>query len=149
MAPKEISKDDNQNNKPANLSHAMANSKFVAQRKVEIQKRSKIPKLIANESSKVYSCPLTDYNGCDFVVTSHGLLSGMAALHLTQMHQVTVADLKSSPLGTYKFTKKYVDTKAYLKIKFDEIGSTLEHVSKVLTRKRISDVSLSLDKMTL
>ena len=149
MAPKEIRKDDNQNNKPANLSHAMANSKFVAQRKVEIQKRSKIPKLIANESSKVYYCPITDYGVCDFVVTRHGLLSGMAALHLSQVHQVKAGNMMVSPPGKYMFIKKQVDTKTFFKIKFDEIGSTLEHVSKALTRKRIGDVSLSLDKMTL
>ena len=106
MAPREIRKVDNQNNKPACLSLAMAASKAVAQKKIEIQKRSRIPKYIVKESNTVYCCPFSLYADCDFVVTRHGLLSGMAVDHIAKVHQVTVNDLKIAPLGQYKFIKK-------------------------------------------
>ena len=150
MAPREIRRDDNQNNKPAGLNLALAASKAVAQRKIEIQKRSRIPQYIARESNKVYQCCFALYADCDFVVTRHGLLSGMAATHLNKVHQVTASDMKVAPLGQYKFIKKQVVTKDFFKIKFKEIGSTLEQVCNVLkTRKAIGDVSLSLDNMSL
>ena len=150
MAPREIRKVDNQNNKPACLSLAMAASKAVAQKKIEIQKRSRIPKYIVKESNSVYCCPFSLYADCDFVVTRHGLLSGMAVDHIAKVHQVTVNDLKIAPLGQYKFIKKNVGAKDFFKIKFKEIGSTLEQVCNVLkTRKAIGDVSLSMDKMSL
>ena len=150
MAPREIRKDDNQNNKPACLSLSMAASKAVAQKKIEIQKRSRIPKYLLKESNTLYCCPFSLYADCDFVVTRHGLLSGMAASHLAKTHQVTEFDLKVAPLGQYKFIKKQVGTKDFFKIKFKEIGSTLEQVCNVLkTRKAIGDVSLSMDKMSL
>ena len=150
MAPREIRKVDNQNNKPPCLSLAMAASKAVAQKKIEIQKRSRIPKYIVKESNSVYCCPFSLYADCDFVVTRHGLLSGMAVDHIAKVHQVTVNDLKIAPLGQYKFIKKNVGAKDFFKIKFKEIGSTLEQVCNVLkTRKAIGDVSLSMDKMSL
>lgn len=74
----------------------------------------------------------------------------MAATHLNKVHQVTASDMKVAPLGQYKFIKKQVVTKDFFKIKFKEIGSTLEQVCNVLkTRKAIGDVSLSLDNMSL
>ena len=153
MAPREIRKVDNLNNKPACLSLAMAASKAVAHKKIEIQKRSRIPKYIVKESNSVYCCPFSLYADCDFQVTRHGLISGncgMASSHLAKVHQVTVNDLKIAPLGHYKFIKKNVDARAFFKIKFKEIGSTLEQVCNVLkTRKAIGDVSLSMDKMSL
>ena len=148
MAPREIRKDSNQNDKPESLSlAALAVSKA---RKIEMQKRSRIPKYIANDSNQVYHCPFSLYADCGFVVTRHGMLSGLAALHLNKDHQVKENDLKIAPPGQFKFIKKQVNLREFFKIKFNEVGSTLEQVCKVLkTRKELCDVSVSLDNLSL
>ena len=175
MAPEEIRKDDNQNKTPPNLRRPMVNLKPVAPR--QIPRTSQIPKLIARKNRTVYYCPFSINGECDFAVTSDGLLSGMGDIHLSQdhqvkgikprlyteirVHQVKASDLKvrleqppSSSDSTeqsrkYRFIKKQVNAPAFFKITFDEMKWNRENVGKVQTRKRIDDVSLSLDKMTL
>ena len=156
MAPRDLKKDDNQNQKSPNLSIALTSSKIVAQRKVkQNQIRSRIPRTTANI---VYCCPqksVEDPNtDCDYVVTRDGFLSGKAVKHFVDVHQLTSTDIANCPEGTFKFKRRIVKSKNFYMVKFKEIGKTLEEVCTKLkdlmkTKEDINDVSLSMDNMSL